>query len=111
MDHGKFSFQQSKQRALAKKKQKQLKVKEIKFRPNTDKADYLVKVNKIKDFLAEGDNVKISVWFKGREMSHQNLGIALLDKVKVDLENFAKIDFFPKLDGSQMVMVVSPKKK
>ncbi len=111
MDQGKFAFQQNKQRALAKKKQQQPKVKEIKFRPNTDKADYDVKVNHIKRFLEEGDKVKITVWFKGRELSHQKLGVALLDKVKVDLDDCAKVDFFPKLDGSQMIMIVSPKKK
>lgn len=111
MDYGKFLFQESKQRALAKKKQKQVKVKEVKFRPSTDKADYEVKLRNLRSFLEEGDKVKITVFFRGREITHQELGMKLLERVRDDLLEFGKVEFFPKLEGRQLVMILSPKKK
>lgn len=108
MDYGKFCYQKSKQKAVAKKKQKQIKVKEIKFRPSTDKADYEVKLRNIKGFLEEGDKVRIVVFFRGREMAYAELGKKLLERIKQDLEEFAKIEAFPKLEGKQLVMVVVP---
>jgi translation initiation factor IF-3 len=111
MDYGKFLFQESKQRAVARKKQKQVKVKEIKFRPVTDIGDYDVKVRKLREFLDEGNKVKVTVFFKGRELSHQELGAKLLERVKEDLNEYGKVDFMPKLEGKQFIMILSPKKK
>jgi translation initiation factor IF-3 len=111
MDYGKFLFQESKQRAVARKKQKQVKVKEIKFRPVTDIGDYEVKVRKLREFLDEGNKVKVTVFFKGRELSHQELGAKLLERVKEDLNEYGKVDFMPKLEGKQFIMILSPKKK
>lgn len=112
MDYGKFLFQESKQKALAKKKQKQIKVKEIKFRPGTDKADYEVKLRNLRSFLEEGDKVKVTVFFRGREITHQELGIKLLERVRDDLLDYGKVEFFPRnAEGRQLVMVLAPKKK
>lgn len=111
MDYGKFLFQESKQRAQAKKKQRQVKVKELKFRPTTDKADYEVKLRNLRGFLEEGDKVKITVFFRGREITHQELGMKLLERIKEDLAEHAKVEFFPKLEGRQLVMILAPKKK
>lgn len=112
MDYGKFLFQESKQRAVAKKKQKQIKVKEIKFRPGTDKADYEVKLRNLRSFLEEGDKVKVTVFFRGREITHQELGFKLLERVRDDLTDYGKVEFFPRnAEGKQLVMVLSPKKK
>lgn len=112
MDYGKFLFQESKQKALAKKKQKQIKVKEIKFRPGTDKADYEVKLRNLRSFLEEGDKVKVTVFFRGREITHQELGFKLLERVRDDLLEYGKVEFFPRnAEGRQLVMVLSPKKK
>lgn len=112
MDYGKFLFQESKQKALAKKKQKQIKVKEVKFRPGTDKADYEVKLRNLREFLEEGDKVKVTVSFRGREIMHQELGIRLLERIRDDLAEDGKIEFFPRnAEGRQLVMVMSPKKK
>jgi translation initiation factor IF-3 len=112
MDYGKFLFQESKQKALAKKKQKQIKVKEVKFRPGTDKADYEVKLRNLRSFLEEGDKVKVTVFFRGREITHQELGIKLLERVRADLAEHGKVEFFPRnAEGRQLVMVLSPKKK
>lgn len=111
MDYGKFLFQESKQKAVAKKKQRQVKVKEVKFRPTTDKADYEVKLRNLRGFLEEGDKVKITVFFRGREITHQELGMKLLEKVRDDLTEFGKVEFFPKLEGRQLVMILGPKKK
>lgn len=107
MDYGKFLFQGSKQ----KKKQKVVKLKEVKFRPNTDKGDYEVKLRNLRGFLEEGDKVKVTVFFRGREITHQELGIKLLDRIKVDLAEVSKVDYFPKLEGRQLVMILSSKKK
>lgn len=111
MDHGKFIFQQNKQRAAAKKKQKQIKTKEIKFRPSTDTNDFEVKLRNLRGFLAEGDKVKVTIWFRGREMAHQELGMQLLERIKVAIDDCAKVDFMPKLEGRQLVMLLAPKKK
>jgi translation initiation factor IF-3 len=111
MDYGKFLFQQSKQRAVAKKKQKQIKIKEVKFRPNTDKGDYDIKVRNLRGFLEEGNKARVTVWFKGREMTHQEFGVQLLERIKEDLLDCSKVEFFPKLEGRQLVMVLAPNKK
>jgi len=111
MNYGKFRFQQNKQKGLAKKKQKQIKVKEIKFRPNTDKGDYEVKLRNLRGFLEEGCKVKVTVWFRGREMAHQELGIELLERVRTDLADSGKVEYFPKLEGRQLTMVIMPKPK
>lgn len=111
MDYGKFLFKQSKDRAVAKKKQKKVKIKEIKFRVATDDNDYGIKLQNIRKFLAEGDKVKVTVWFKGREVSHHELGLELLVKIRDDLLDSGKVEQFPnRLEGKQMVMVVTPKK-
>ncbi|MBP9764045.1 MAG: translation initiation factor IF-3 [Gammaproteobacteria bacterium] len=112
MDYGKFLFQESKQKMLARKKQKQVKVKELKFRPGTDKADYEVKLRNLRGFLEEGDKVKVTVFFRGREITHQELGMKLLERIRLDLAEDGKIDYFPRgAEGRQLVMIVSPKKK
>lgn len=111
MDYGKFLFQESKQRAVAKKKQKQVKIKEVKFRPGTDKADYEVKLRNLRSFLEEGDKVKVTIYFRGREITHQELGMKLLERVRDDLAEDGKVEFFPKLEGRQLVMILAPKKK
>ncbi len=112
MDYGKFLFQENKQKMLARKKQKQVKVKELKFRPGTDKADYEVKLRNLRGFLEEGDKVKVTVFFRGREITHQELGMKLLERIRLDLAEDGKIDYFPRsVEGRQLVMIVSPKKK
>jgi len=111
MDYGKAIFQENKQKAIAKKKQKQMKIKEIKFRPGTDVGDYEVKLRNLRGFLEEGCKVKVTVFFRGREMAHQELGLKLLERVREDLAEQGKVEFFPKLEGRQLVMVVAPKKK
>jgi translation initiation factor IF-3 len=111
MDYGKFLFLESKQKTQAKKKQKKIKVKEVKFRPSTDKADYEVKLRNLRGFLEEGDKVKVTVYFRGREITHQELGIRLLERIRTDLGEEAKIEFFPRsAEGRQLVMIVVPKK-
>lgn len=109
MDRGKFLFKKSKEKSAAKKKQKQIKVKEIKFRPTTDKNDYEVKLRNLRGFLEGGDKVKVTVFFRGREMTHQELGGKLLEKVKEDLADVGKVEFFPKLEGKQLIMILAPK--
>lgn len=111
MDYGKFRYQESKKKHDAKLKQKQVQIKEIKFRPNTDEGDYNIKLRNLTNFLNEGDKVKVTLRFRGREMSHQEFGMRLLERVKGDLEAFAVVEQFPKMEGRQMVMVLSPKKK
>jgi translation initiation factor IF-3 len=110
-DFGKRLFELKKQRAATKKKQKQIKLKEQKFRPSTDTNDYEVKLRNLRGFLENGDRVKITVWFRGREMAHQDLGMKLLERVKVDLADLGKVDFFPKLEGKQLVMILAPKQQ
>jgi len=111
MDYGKFVFDKNKQQAIAKKKQKQVQVKEIKFRPGTDIGDYNVKLKKLVAFLQDGDRTKITVRYRGREMAHQELGRDLLVRVEKDLEEYGTVEQFPKMEGRQMIMVISPKKK
>ena len=111
MDFGKYKYEQSKKRDEAKKKQKQVQIKEIKFRPGTDDGDYNIKMRKVREFLAEGDKVKITLRFRWREMAHQQIGAQLLERVKADVAEEAQIESFPKLEGRQMVMMLAPKKK
>ncbi|MBL8496996.1 MAG: translation initiation factor IF-3 [Nitrosomonas sp.] len=111
MDYGKFRYQESKKKHDAKLKQKQVQIKEIKFRPNTDEGDYNIKLRNLTNFLNEGDKVKVTLRFRGREMAHQEFGMRLLERVKGDLESFAIVEQFPKMEGRQMVMVLSPKKR
>ncbi len=109
MDFGKFKYEQQKKEAEARKKQKIIEIKEIKFRPGTDTHDYDVKMRSVKKFLEEGDKVKITLRFRGREMAHQELGLELLKRVAADVETVAKIENMPKLEGRQMVMMIAPK--
>ena len=111
MDFGKFKYEQSKKRDEAKKKQTQVQIKEIKFRPGTDDGDYNIKMRNIQRFLADGDKVKITLRFRGREMAHQQLGAQLLKRVQEDLVEVGAVEQFPKMEGRQMVMMVAPKKK
>lgn len=111
MDYGKFKFQLSKRKAAAKKKQKQIQIKEIKLRPATEEADYQVKLRSIMKFLENGDKAKVTVRFRGREMSHPELGMELLQKMIADLVNYGMVEQYPKFEGRQIVMVLGPKKK
>ena len=111
MDYGKFLFEQNKKSHSAKKKQKQIQVKEVKFRPGTDENDYQVKLRNLIRFLTEGDKAKVTLRFRGREMAHQEIGRKLLDRVVVDLAGVGSIEQYPLMEGRQMVMVFSPKKK
>jgi translation initiation factor IF-3 len=111
MDYGKFKFEEQKKRQAARKKQKQIQVKEIKFRPGTDIGDYNVKLRNLIKFLTEGDKVKVTLRFRGREMAHQELGRDLLKRVEADLQELGVVEQYPKMEGRQMVMVLSPKKK
>ncbi|GAA5137398.1 translation initiation factor IF-3 [Thalassotalea piscium] len=111
MDYGKFLYEKSKEQKEQRKKQKQIQVKEIKFRPGTDEGDYQVKLRSLKRFLEDGDKVKVTLRFRGREMAHQELGLELLTRVKNDLEELTVVEFFPRrAEGRQMVMVLAPKK-
>jgi translation initiation factor IF-3 len=111
MDFGKFKYREAKKAHEAKLKQKQIQVKEIKFRPGTDDGDYTIKVRNLTRFLEEGDKTKITLRFRGREMAHQELGVALLRRVEADLAPFGQVEQFPKMEGRQMVMIIGPKKK
>jgi translation initiation factor IF-3 len=111
MDYGKFRYREQKKAHEAKLKQKQIQVKEIKFRPRTDEGDYKIKLNKLVQFLDEGDKVKVTLRFRGREMAHQEFGFRVLERVKADLETHGVVEQFPKMEGRQMVMVMAPKKK
>jgi translation initiation factor IF-3 len=111
MDYGKFLFEQNKKRHAAKKKQKQIHVKEVKFRPNTEEGDYQVKLRNLTRFLKDGDKAKVTLRFRGREMAHQDLGLKLLKRVEADLEELGSVEQFPKMEGRQMVMVIAPKKE
>lgn len=111
MDYGKYRYEQSKKRDEAKKKQKQVQIKEIKFRPGTDEGDYQIKMRSINRFLTDGDKVKVTLRFRGREMAHQELGMQLLKRIEAELTEVATIEQFPKMEGRQMVMMVAPKKK
>ncbi|MFM1816977.1 MAG: hypothetical protein RLZ98_3672 [Pseudomonadota bacterium] len=109
LDYGKFKYQEQKKAAEARKKQKTVEVKEIKLRPNINEHDYDVKMRSIKRFFEEGDKVKITMRFRGREMAHQNLGYDLLQKVKGELADLSKVESEPRLEGRQMVMVLAPR--
>jgi translation initiation factor IF-3 len=110
MDYGKHLYQDSKQKAAARKKQKIIHVKEIKFRPGTDVGDYDIKLRKLKEFLENGDKTKVTLRFRGRELAHKELGTELLKRVEKDLEEYGSVEQFPKFEGRQMVMVLAPKK-
>ncbi len=109
MDLGKFKYEQQKREAEARKKQKVIEVKEIKFRPGTDTHDYEVKMRSVMKFLGEGDKVKITLRFRGREMAHQQLGLELLHRVAAEVGEAGKVESMPKLEGRQMVMMIAPK--
>ncbi|WP_449290055.1 translation initiation factor IF-3 [Oceanisphaera ostreae] len=111
MDYGKFLYEKSKATKEQKKKQKQIQVKEMKFRPGTDDGDYQVKLRNLVRFLEEGNKAKITLRFRGREMAHQDLGFDLLNRIKADLDELAVVEAFPKMEGRQAVMVLAPKKK
>ena len=111
MDYGKYRFEEQKKRQASRKRQKQIQVKEIKFRPGTDIGDYNVKLRNLTKFLTEGDKVKVTMRFRGREMAHQDLGRDLLKRVEADLVELGSVEQFPKMVGRQMVMVLAPKKK
>lgn len=110
MDHGKYLFEQNKKKQAARKKQKQIQVKEVKFRPGTEDGDYEVKLRNLRRFLGHGDKVKITLRFRGREMAHQELGAQMLERIEEDLQEYASVEQHPKMEGRQMVMVMAPKK-
>jgi translation initiation factor IF-3 len=110
MDYGKYVFEQTKKKQAAKKKQKQIQVKEIKFRPGTEDGDYKVKLRNLTRFLNNGDKVKVTLRFRGREMVHQELGTKMLERIESDLQEFGVVEQYPRLEGRQMVMVFAPKK-
>lgn len=111
MDYGKFLFEEQKRQQVAKKKQKQTQIKEIKFRPGTDIGDYQVKLRNLIRFLSDGDKAKVTLRFRGRELAHQELGRDLLQRIQTDLDEFGTVEQFPKMEGRQMVMVFAPKRK
>lgn len=111
MDYGKFLFEQKKARSQQRKKQKQTQVKELKFRPGTDEGDYQIKFRNLQRFLADGDKVKITLRFRGREMAHQDLGKRLFDRIEEELGDSVIIESRPRLEGRQMVMMLAPRKK
>ncbi len=110
MDFGKYKYEQQKKAAEAKKKQKIIEIKEVKFRPNIDTHDYDVKMRSVTKFLGEGDKVKVTLRFRGREMAHQERGRELLERIAGDIEEIAKIEAMPKMEGRQMIMVVAPQR-
>ncbi len=109
MDHGKFIFEQKKKKAQEKKRQKQTQVKEVKLRPGTEEGDYQVKLRNLTRFLENGDKTKVTLRFRGREMAHRELGLEMLERIAKDLEDIANVEQRAKLEGRQMVMVLSPK--
>jgi translation initiation factor IF-3 len=111
MDYGKYLYQKDKAQQAARKKQKQIQVKEIKFRPTTEEGDYQTKLRALNRFLEEGDKIKVTVRYRGREMQHQELGLKLLERVKAELEPVAIVEQMPRLEMRQMVMVMSPRKR
>lgn len=110
MDYGKYVFEQNKQKAAQKKKQKQAQIKEVKFRPGTEEGDYQVKLRNLIRFLEHGDKAKVTLRFRGREMSHMELGAKLMQRLQLDLATYGTVEQMPKLEGRQMVMVIGPKK-
>jgi translation initiation factor IF-3 len=111
MDYGKFVFEQSKKAQSARRKQKQIHVKEIKFRPGTEEGDYQIKLRNLIKFLTHGDKTKVTLRFRGREMAHQEVGAELLKRVRSDLEDYGVVEQLPQLEGRQMVMILAPKKR
>ena len=111
MDYGKFKYQEQKRAHDARLKQKIIQVKEVKFRPQTDEGDYLIKMRNLKRFLDEGDKAKVTLRFRGREMAHQEFGVRLLQRVREELEEIAQVESMPKMEGRQMIMMLAPKKK
>ncbi|MEJ2116484.1 MAG: translation initiation factor IF-3 [Alphaproteobacteria bacterium] len=109
MDFGKYKFQAQKKASEARKKQKNVEIKEVKLRPNIDSHDYDVKMRAMKRFFDEGDKVKVTLRFRGREMAHQDIGMQLLQKVKADADSYAKVEYEPRLDGKQMIMILAPR--
>ena len=110
MDYGKYKYRESKKRHEAKLKQKQIVVKEIKFRPGTDEGDYKIKLRNLTRFLEDGDKAKITLRFRGREMAHQEFGVKLLERVRDELAELAAVESMPRLEGRQMVMIIGPNK-
>jgi len=111
MDYSKFLFNESKKKQAAKKKQKQIQVKEIKFRPSTGEADYQVKLRNLIKFLEKGNKTKVTIRYRGREIAHRDLGKELLNRIAEDLEDFGKVEQYPKFEGRQMIMVLTPQAK
>jgi translation initiation factor IF-3 len=111
MDYGKFVFEQNKKAQSARRKQKQIQVKEVKFRPGTEEGDYQVKLRNLIKFLSQGDKAKVTLRFRGREMVHQEIGAALLKRVQADLEEHGSVEQNPLMEGRQMVMVIGPRKR
>ena len=109
LDYGKLKYETQKKKSEARKKQKTIDVKEVKLRPGIDSHDYDVKMRSVRKFLGEGDKVKVTMRFRGREMAHQDLGLKVLDRVRSELDELAKVEQFPKMEGRQMIMVVAPK--
>ncbi len=110
MDFGKFLFEQNKKKHAARKKQKQIQVKEVKFRPGTDDGDYQVKLRNISRFLENGDKVKVTLRFRGREMAHQELGSKMLDRIEADMREIAEVEQNAKLEGRQMIVILAPRR-
>jgi translation initiation factor IF-3 len=110
MDYGRFRFEQSKKKNAARKKAKQIQIKEVKFRPGTEEGDYRVKMKNLTKFLEQGDKAKVTLRFRGREMAHREIGSRLLERVRADLEDLATVEQFPKMEGRQMIMVLAPRK-
>jgi len=108
MDYGKFLFEESKKKNAAKKKQKKVLIKEIKFRPGTGEGDYQIKLKNLIKFLGQGNKTKITIRYRGREMAHREIGMEMLKRIEKDLEDYGKVEQFPKMEGRQMVMVVGP---
>ena len=111
MDYGKFKYQEAKRAHEAKLKQKQVQVKEVKLRPGTDENDYQIKLRNMNRFLEEGDKVKVTLRFRGREMAHQEFGMRQLERIKADLDEIGQVEQMPKMEGRQMIMIIAPKKK
>ena len=111
MDYGKFKYSEQKKAHEAKLKQKIILVKEVKFRPGTDDGDYNIKLRNLIKFLDEGDKTKITLRFRGREMAHQDIGVRMLERLKLDLVEYGQVEQWPKMEGRQMIMVLAPKKK
>ncbi len=111
MDYGKFKYQEQKRQHEARAKQKVIQVKEVKFRPATDEGDYQVKMRNLRRFLDDGDKVKVTLRFRGREMAHREFGVRLLERVRGDVDEIAQVEQMPRLEGRQMIMVIAPKRR